>query len=48
MGSNPKTDKVSRKAPDGLNTALYKVFERYSAGNKTMGKIPGYLNCKTG
>ena len=35
-GSNSKTDKVSRKASDGLNTALYKVFERYSVGNKAM------------
>jgi hypothetical protein len=35
-GSNTKTDKVSWKAPDGLNTALYKVFERYSVGNKAM------------
>jgi hypothetical protein len=35
-GSNSKPDKVSWKAPDGLNTALYKVFERYSVGNKAM------------
>jgi hypothetical protein len=35
-GSNTKTDKVSWKASDGLNTALYKVFERYNVGNKAM------------
>ena len=34
-GSNSKKDTVSWKAPDGLNTA-YKVFERYSVGNKAM------------
>jgi hypothetical protein len=35
-GSNSKKDTVSWKAPDGLNTGLYKVFERYSVGNKAM------------
>jgi hypothetical protein len=31
-----KPDKISWKAPDGLNPALYKVFEKYHLGDRAM------------
>lgn len=30
------TDKLTWKAPDGMNPALYKVFEKYNLGDKVM------------
>ncbi|HXX95511.1 MAG TPA: hypothetical protein VEL11_00115 [Candidatus Bathyarchaeia archaeon] len=29
-------DKIDWKAPDGLNPALYKVFEKYRLGDRAM------------
>jgi hypothetical protein len=31
-----KADKINWKAPDGMNTDLYKVFERYNLTEKAM------------
>ena len=31
-----KPDKVSRKPPEGINPALYEVFEKYRLGNRAM------------
>jgi len=35
-GSNSKTEKVIWKVPDGLNPALFKVFEKYRLGDRAM------------
>jgi len=32
-----KPDKINWKASDGLNPALYKVFEKYRSGNVVYG-----------